>query len=856
MSTSVFSQNSPFTQSNVHHQIFSSLWRTHFPGLPPTYKNPGPLTDHILYSENLTKCFLDLSDTKPNNMSSAQSVAMASIAMTQYTTGGTNLQEAKLKIFEAINSKSNRQSSINRTIPTTRVTLHVPSLITVYSNMFPSSSQTHPLPSYLRDAPDSACAALGLAVGFMKALKYLSTSPHLNTNQLPPDAESKFSISLTSVDPLVSFSEINSDYSGKLITVKGAVLKASNPHPSLSRGEFFCPKCQTKSLDCVFRNGIYKTPSRCTSEKCPSKSFIINQIDYVDEQTLTLQSLSSSSGQVPLTLQCEVHSDLVDKCKAGDCVTIVGVVDSMNSMHRTGKAGKQAVNHSLYTLFLRGVWVGVEDGGTEGAGEGVAGSGFTIQQLRSIKSVARADCGPGIPPVVNSVGDRNAFPFDLLVNSLAPEICGHELAKAGLLLVLLSGTPNPSPNQVQTRTNPHILIVGDPGMGKSQLLKRTSELLRRSVYIGGNTSSKTGLTVSVVKDHGQTTLEAGALVLSDGGICCIDEFDKMSGGEVALLECMEQQTVSVAKSGICTSLQARCSVVAAANPAQGTYDVSKSVAENLKISAPVLSRFDLCFILQDTPDTEIDARVSEHIMRKHYKRSADQMNEVEGAGYNEPPLDPSQSSQTKYLTELSETVRRIQKHRKAPTLPMDIVRDYIAYARKFCHPKLKAKAATILKDFYIAMKYPKNPSTEPLPITTRQLESMVRLSQARAKASLRPYVTEEDARDVVDIMTQSIFGSLIDVNGELDTQRGGTTGKSKSKKKKAFLEIILKSRQDILSVAELMSMGMLCFRGDEDPNLDKTIRDIIEEFCDDGSLLRQAHILDEFLKKKYKINRM
>ena len=120
MSTSVFSQNSPFTQSNVHHQIFSSLWRTHFPGLPPTYKNPGPLTDHILYSENLTKCFLDLSDTKPNNMSSAQSVAMASMAsmasmaMTQYTAGGTNLQEAKLKIFEAVNSKSNRQSSINR----------------------------------------------------------------------------------------------------------------------------------------------------------------------------------------------------------------------------------------------------------------------------------------------------------------------------------------------------------------------------------------------------------------------------------------------------------------------------------------------------------------------------------------------------------------------------------------------------------------------------------------------------------------------------------------------------------------------------------------------------------------------
>lgn len=234
-------------------------------------------------------------------------------------------------------------------------------------------------------------------------------------------------------------------------------------------------------------------------------------------------------------------------------------------------------------------------------------------------------------------------------------------------------------------------------------------------------------------------------------------------------------------------------------------------------------------------------------MRNHYKRSADQMLDVV-----EEEM-PSQSSDAKYLTDHSRTVQRIKKHTKAPTLPIDIVRDYIAYARKYCAPKLTAKAASILKDFYINMKHPTNGMSEPLPITTRQLESMVRLAQARAKASLRPYVTVEDAQDVVDIMTQSIFGTLIDVNGQLDTQRGGSTGKSKSKKKKSFLEMLLKRSEASFTNSELVNLGIQ-FLGDD--TTEKTMKDMIYEMTSDTELLRDSSVLDEYCKPKLKVNQM
>lgn len=205
--------------------------------------------------------------------------------------------------------------------------------------------------------------------------------------------------------------------------------------------------------------------------------------------------------------------------------------------------------------------------------------------------------------------------FRLLVHSLCPTIYGHEILKAGLLLGLMGGTQNKNSS---VRCDIHILMVGDPGLGKSQMLQACCNIAARGVFVCGNTSTNSGLTVTMCRESGgEYSLEAGALVLADQGCCCIDEFDKMSANHAALLEAMEQQTISIAKAGVVCSLPARTSILAAANPAGGHYNKAKTVSENLRLGAALLSRFDLVFILLDKPDEHLDGLLSEHVLALH-----------------------------------------------------------------------------------------------------------------------------------------------------------------------------------------------------------------------------------------------
>uniref|UniRef100_A0A7S4QZQ7 MCM C-terminal AAA(+) ATPase domain-containing protein n=2 Tax=Ditylum brightwellii TaxID=49249 RepID=A0A7S4QZQ7_9STRA len=255
-----------------------------------------------------------------------------------------------------------------------------------------------------------------------------------------------------------------------------------------------------------------------------------------------------------------------------------------------------------------------------------------------------------------------------------------------------------------------------------------------------------------------------------------------------LLEAMEQQQISIAKAGVVASLPARCSVIAAANPKNGNYNMGKTVAENLAMATPLLSRFDLVFILRDRADLDQDRMISSNIMDLYRQRDGtrtvtDQCGSVEAlSAAMEEDGEGGRVS-------LSNRLRWVAGFQREP-LPADLVRDYISYAREYCRPKMTQEAATVLKDYFMNLRYPPDGTNrgDCVPITTRQLEALIRLSQARAKACLRDFVLKEDAEDVKELMMESVNQVHMDEQGVVDRTRGGAGGKSKRKAKQLFME--------------------------------------------------------------------
>lgn len=425
--------------------------------------------------------------------------------------------------------------------------------------------------------------------------------------------------------------------------------------------------------------------------------------------------------------------------------------------------------------------------------------------------------------------------FDRLAHSLCPGIYRNELVKAGLLLGLFGGTRIQDEKETAcfTRADSHVLIVGDPGLGKSQMLRAVAMVAPRAVYVGGNTTTTTGLTVTMVKDSsGDYALEAGALVLADQGVCCIDEFDKMGIDYQALLEAMEQQSISIAKAGIVCNLNARTSIIAAANPSGGHYNRSRSVGENLKMKAALLSRFDLIFILLDRPDEERDRLLSEHVMNIHARqkrskraRSNDQNDRRGGGSWRlnsqQPINEFDEPAPTHQM--LSHRLKENEHEYSSNPIPIYYVRKIIAYARRYIHPRLSSEAAALLQKKYLEMRAAgenQQHSSDSIPITTRQLESLIRLSQARAKAEFAEIVTVQHAQDVVDIMQECLLDTFITEDGNLDFGRSG--GMSLAKKVKAYVARLMKaaerrntsmfSFEDLLEVANSMSLQVDDFR--------------------------------------------
>ena len=477
---------------------------------------------------------------------------------------------------------------------------------------------------------------------------------------------------------------------------------------------------------------------RTLATPCPLDPYdvVAGECRCVDQQILKLQESPQSipTGELPRTMVLAVDRHLVGVAQPGSRVAVTGIYTVMDARGGGGGGGggrrERAGSATIRVPYVRAV--GVAD---ETAGAGRSARTFTPAEESDFIALARR---PNL--------------YELLCASVAPAIYGHADVKRALLCQLFGGSVKFLPDGVKLRGDINVLLLGDPGTAKSQLLKFVEKVAPIGVYTSGKGSSAAGLTASVIRD-GQTRefyLEGGAMVLADGGVVCIDEFDKMNPNDrVAIHEAMEQQTISIAKAGITTILNSRTAVLAAANPVFGRYDEGRDAADNIDFQTTILSRFDMIFLIRDRRDVEHDKTVASHVMRIHFADrgrvpvSASAMPSAAASGSSSGVLD----------------VARLKR--------------YIAYCRAKSAPAITETAARKLEDFFVLVRDStrQRPTTggggargtsfsNKIPITVRQLEAIVRITEALAKMTLQPTATEQHVEEAIRLFTASTVDAL------------------------------------------------------------------------------------------------
>jgi replicative DNA helicase Mcm len=530
-------------------------------------------------------------------------------------------------------------------------------------------------------------------------------------------------IAIKNIDPLVKDADINirfenltniiplkdllSKYIGTFVAADGIVRKTDEIRPRIETGVFECRGCmRLHEVEQTSASRIIE-PSLCS--ECGGRSFRLLQEEskYIDTQTARMQEPleNLSGGTEPKQMLMILEDDLVDELNPGDKVRITGTLRTFRE-ERSGK-----FKNYIYVNHIEPLEQEFEE--------------LQLSEEDEEKIIELS---------------KDPHIYDKIIKSTAPSIRGYRDVKEAIALQLFGGAAKQLEDETKLRGDIHILIVGDPGIGKSQILKYVSRLAPRSIYTSGKGTSGAGLTAAAVRDElGGWSLEAGALVLGDQGNVCVDELDKMrSEDRSALHEALEQQTVSIAKAGIMATLNSRCSVLAAANPKFGRFDQFKVLAEQIDLPAPIISRFDLIFVIEDKPSREGDAKLAEHILKTH------QYNTIE---YEIEP---------------------------------DLLRKYIAYARKNINPHLTDEANEVLREFYVNTRNSNPEEQGAVPITARQLEAIIRLSEASAKIKLKDTVDKEDAEKAVRLQMACLKAVGVDPEtGEIDVDIiSGTTPKS------------------------------------------------------------------------------
>ena len=554
---------------------------------------------------------------------------------------------------------------------------------------------------------------------------------------------------------------LSSHYLNHMVSLEGIVTKCSLVRPKVVKSVHWNEKKhtfhfreyrdQTMTMNGAASTSVYPTHDEEDNPLVTEYGYCT----YRDHQTISIQEMPerAPAGQLPRGVDVVMDDDMVDRVKPGDRIQLVGIYRSLGNRN----AGTGSSTFKTLILANNVILLSSKSGG------GIAQATITDTDIRNINKISK---------------QRRVF--DMLSQSLAPSIYGHDYIKKAILLMLLGGMEKNLDNGTHLRGDINILMVGDPSTAKSQLLRFVLNTAPLAIATTGRGSSGVGLTAAVTtdKETGERRLEAGAMVLGDRGVVCIDEFDKMSDVDrVAIHEVMEQQTVTIAKAGIHTSLNARCSVIAAANPIYGQYDIHKDPHKNIALPDSLLSRFDLLFIVTDDIEDVRDRQVSEHVLRMHRYR---QPGTEEGAPVREQGVqslgvglqDEADANKPSEVYEkfdvmlhagVTVTVGR-GANKRVEVLSIPFIKKYIQYAKSRIKPILTKGAADHIVAAYSALRNDEMEGNQrkTSPMTARTLETLIRLASAHAKARLSNRVEEKDAEVAEGVLRFALFKEIVE----------------------------------------------------------------------------------------------
>jgi len=503
---------------------------------------------------------------------------------------------------------------------------------------------------------------------------------------------------------------VRSEHIGKIIIVDGFVKRASEVRPEISEAVFQCLDCGS-NITIIQTERMMHAPIECENPACRNrKAFkLVGQKLYDARWVVVEEPFEITEGERPSDLRIYLKEDLTNpkmqnKTEPGNRIKIVGILKELPRRVK-GSPSRQM------EIYLEANHV-----------ESVETEWEELDITHEIEQM-----------ILDLAKDPEIY--TKLMNSISPALYGLEDIKQAIVLQLFSGETHTQKDRSKVRGDIHVLLVGDPATSKSALMKVVSGLIPRGKYVSGKGVTGAGLTATVVKDEeflGGWVLEAGALVMTNKSVCCIDEFEKIEKtDQVALHEMMEQQTISIAKANIVATLPAMTAILAGGNPKLGRFDPYLPIKEQIDIPETILTRFDLKFALRDIPNPETDTKIAEHILQ----------------------------------------ARHFGQEQSKPIIDNDLFKKYVAYARKNCHPKLSREAADEIKSFYLSLRE-RSGEESPISITPRQYEAVIRMAEASAKIQLKQEVTKEDALRAINLMKASLrqFGFEPET-GQIDIDR-------------------------------------------------------------------------------------